>query len=415
MNHNLQKLSSVGFFDIKPGLERINKVLTFLDNPQDKTSSVLIAGTNGKGSVAAILSSILVSNGYNTGLYTSPHLLSVTERIKINSRNITEHELDKTLGMVFNACEHTNTILSYFELVTAAAFVYFEQKKIDIGILEVGMGGRWDATNVVNPLVSVITNISFDHTEHLGNTLELIAAEKAEIIKNNAPVVSGVTGEGVKIIMDKAQSEKSEIFLADTDFHSVLNNNGSYNYNGMEIKLKNLKVNLLGKHQIINSSLAIAVSEILNKKDEFKIDFKSIKTPLGSVDYEGRFEILRTEPYLILDAAHNTSAAKALINTFSDLKQDKIVFLVGMLSDKNHEEFMSILSDKAEKIVVTYIPNERGVEPNHLYKISKKYLNDAEIIEDYKEAYEYVKTLNKNVCITGSVYLVGLIKEYINK
>ena len=183
MNHNLKKLSEVGFFDIKPGLERITKVLTYLDNPQDKIKSVLIAGTNGKGSVASILSNILIFNNYKTGLYTSPHLVSVTERIKINSTDISGNNFDLALGAVFDACETTGVILSYFELVTAAAFVYFENNKIDITILEVGMGGRWDATNVVNPLISAITNISFDHQEHLGDTLELIASEKAEIIK----------------------------------------------------------------------------------------------------------------------------------------------------------------------------------------------------------------------------------------
>ena len=176
--------------------------------------------------------------------------------------------------------------------------------------------------------------------------------------------------------------EAWKIFFADKDFLSDLNNYGSFNYSGMEINLKNLKTNLSGKHQINNSSLAIAVSELINQNKFFNIDFNNIQIALNSVEYEGRFEIIRTEPYLILDAAHNTSAAQALIETIDDITNKKIVFLIAMLSDKNHEEFISILSDKAERIVVTYIPNERGVEPNHLYKISKKYLNEAEIIED---------------------------------
>lgn len=412
MNFYLNKLSEVGFFDIKPGLERIIKVLTYLDNPQDKINSVLIAGTNGKGSVASILSAILISSGYKTGLYTSPHLLSITERIKINNTEIKEKDFDKILGIVFDACDATEITLSYFEIVTVSAFVYFEQKSIDLGILEVGMGGRWDATNVVNPLVSVITNISFDHTEHLGNTLELIASEKAEIIKEKVPVVSGVTGDVANVIIKKADSLYTNIYNIDEHFNSDIFEDRSFNYNGIELNLINLTTNLFGKHQIINSSLALAVTELLNRKNEFNIDFKSIHKALNSVQYEGRFEIINTDPFLILDGAHNTAAANALVDTINYITETKIVFLIGMLSDKNHEEFVSLLSKKAERIIVTFIPNERGVETDHLYQISKKYLDNVDIFEDYKDAYEYVKTLNKNVCITGSIYLIGLIKEY---
>jgi len=414
MNHNLKKLSEVGFFDIKPGLGRITKVLTYLDNPQDKIKSVLIAGTNGKGSVASILSSILICNGYKTGLYTSPHLLSVTERIKINNTEITEQDFDKVLGIVFDACEATETTLSYFEIVTAAVFLYFEQQKIDLSILEVGMGGRWDATNVVNPLISVITNISFDHQEHLGDTLELIASEKAEIIKEKVPVVSGVTGKVQKVLVEKVKSKKTEIYFIDKHFNFDVNENNSFNYYGIDKDLKNLSTNLIGKHQVINSSLALAAAELLDTNNEFNIDFKNIQNALKSVEYEGRFEILSSNPYLILDVAHNTASVKTVVNTIDELKvNEKFTFLVSMLKDKNHEEYLSLISGNAEKIVITKIPNERGTESKYLYDISKKYLDNVEIVEDYKEAFEYVKTLNTHVCITGSIFLIGLIKEYI--
>jgi len=413
MNYNINKLSEIGFFDIQPGLERITKVLTYLDNPQDKIKSVLIAGTNGKGSVASILSSILTYNGYKTGLYTSPHLVSVTERIKINNTKITEQDFDKVLGIVFDACEATETTLSYFEIVTASAFIYFEQENINLSILEVGMGGRWDATNVVNPLLSIITNISFDHMEHLGSTLELIALEKAEIIKEKVPVVSGVTGNELKVLVEKVQSKNTEIYFMDKHFNFDVNENNSFNYYGIEEELNNLFTNLIGKHQIINSSLALAAAELLESKNKFNIDFKNIQNALKSVDYEGRFELIGSKPFMILDAAHNTAAADALVNAISDLIENKNVFLISMLSDKNHEEFISRLSRKAERIIITRIPNERAAETKHLYNISKKYLDNVEIVEDYKEAFEYVKTLNTDVCITGSIYLIGLIKEYI--
>ncbi len=413
MNRNLEKLNTIGFFDIKPVLDRINKVLNYLDSPQDKIKSVLIAGTNGKGSVASILSSILISNGYKTALYTSPHLVSVTERIKINDREINEEMLDFSLGVVFKACEETDTSLSYFELVTAASFVYFRNENIDIAVLEVGMGGRWDATNVVTPLISVITNISFDHSEHLGNTLELIAAEKAEIIKNAIPVVSGVTGHVINVIKEKTETTNSDLYILEKDFKVNLNEDKTFNYSGINNNLNNLTTNLEGRHQINNSSLALASAELLNTLYGYRIDYENINKPLLSVKYEGRFEILRTDPYLILDAAHNTASAKALVSSINELKEDKFIFFISMLSDKDHEGFISTISNIAEKIIITKIPNERSTETKLLYKVTKQYMDKIEVIEDYKEAYEYVKKLNTPVCITGSVYLIGLIKEYL--
>jgi len=414
MNHNLEKLSSIGFFDIKPGLERIRKVLNFLDNPQDKIKTVLIAGTNGKGSAASILSNILTNNSYKTGLYTSPHLVSVTERIKINNNNISEQKLDNALGIIFDACKNTNISLSYFELITASAFVYFEKEKVYIAVLEVGMGGRWDATNVVTPLVSIITNISLDHTEHLGETKELITAEKAEIIKDNMPVVSGVMSNEADVLEEKAKSTNSKIYVIDNDFKYSFNDSNTFNYRGINKEIINLSTNLFGKHQVINSTLALAAAELLQINCNFNIDFDNIKTPLNSVKYEGRFEIIRTNPYLILDAAHNTAAAEALVNAISEIKENNFVFLISMLSDKDHKKFISILSEIAERIIITSIPNERAAETKLLFNVTKQYVDNAEVIEDYKEAYEYVKTLNNPVCITGSVYLVGLIKEYLN-
>jgi dihydrofolate synthase/folylpolyglutamate synthase len=164
----------------------------------------------------------------------------------------------------------------------------------------------------------------------------------------------------------------------------------------------------------MNSSIALAAAELLDTNNEFNIDFKNIQNALKSVEYEGRFEILSSNPYLILDAAHNTASVKTVVNTIDELKVNKkFTFLVSMLKDKNHEEYLSLISGNAEKIVITKIPNERGAESEYLYDISKKYLDNVEIVEDYKEAFEYVKTLNTHICITGSIYLIGLIKEYI--
>lgn len=416
MKNNINKLNGVGFFDIKPGLERIKKVLSDLNNPQDKIKYIHIGGTNGKGSVASILSTILRSNGYKTGLYTSPHLVSVTERIKIDNLQITEEELEISLGEVFNACEELSIELSYFELVTAAAFLYFEKEKIDIGLLEVGMGGRWDATNVVSPLVSVITNISFDHTEHLGETKELIAKEKAEIIKENTTIVSGVTGNEQNILYEKARGKNANIYFLEVDFDYELTGERKFNYSGIYNKIENLSTNLAGEHQVINSTLSLGVLELLNKESGFDLDFEHIFEPLNNVNHDGRFEIVNVNPSVILDGAHNEAAADSLAKTLSEFcPKRKYVFLLSLLKDKNYEAFIEKISGNSEKIVITRIPNQRGAETDLLYNASKKFISDVEIIEDYKEAYEYVKKLNKPVCVTGSIYLVGMIKEYLGK
>ena len=256
MKNNIKNLSNIGFFDIKPGLERIKKVLSHLGDPQDRFKSILIAGTNGKGSVAAILSNILMKNALKTGLYTSPHLISVTERLKINNQQISENDLDTALGKVFDACIESNTELSYFEIVTASAFVYFSEQDVDIAVFEVGMGGRWDATNVVNPLLSVITNISLDHTEHLGDTKALIAAEKAEIIKNNTPLISGVTGDESQILRTKAESVNSKTYFLGNDFNFTVNADKSFNYAGINNNLQNLSTNLFGSHKTWSRSVS---------------------------------------------------------------------------------------------------------------------------------------------------------------
>ncbi len=414
MYPNIERLNSTGLFDIRPGLNRINTVLNYLGNPHNNIRYVLIAGTNGKGSVASILSNILIHNGHKTGLYTSPHLTSVTERIKINSKNIDKKELNKVLGNVFEACTETDVKLSYFELVTAAAFLYFEKQKIDTGVLEVGMGGRWDATNVIIPLVSIITSISIDHTDHLGSTTELIAGEKAEIIKKTVPVVSGVMGKAHRIIIDKAKKTSSDVFVIQKDFNYEKAEDGKFSYSGIFNSINNLTSSLAGEHQMTNSAIALAAAELLDSRYKIKIDLESVRKPLSSVQLQGRFEIISTQPAVILDSAHNVGSANALINTLDEfLPSEKWVFLLGMSKDKDHNGFTSTISRKAAKVVVTTIPGEKGTDARTLFKTSRTHVEDTEIVSDYKKAFIYVKGLNMPVCITGSIYLIGLIKRFL--
>lgn len=414
MYPNIERFNSIGFFDVKPDLERITIVLNYLGNPQNNIRYILIAGTNGKGSVASILSNILIHNGHKTGLYTSPHLISVTERIKVNNKNIDKKELNKLLGNIFEACMKTDVQLSYFELVTATAFLHFEKQKIDIGVLEVGMGGRWDATNVIIPLVSIITSISIDHTKHLGSTTELIAREKAEIIKKIIPVVSGVVGKSHRIIVAKAKKNNSDLFITQKDFNYEKTDDGKFNYRGIFNRINKLTSNLAGGHQITNSATALAAAELLDARYNIKIDFESVGKPLNSVQLKGRFEIINTQPAVILDSAHNVGSANALINTLDEfLPDEKCVFLLGMSKDKDHNGFVETISRKAAKVVVTTIPGERGTDAQMLFKVSRTHVENTEIVNNYKKAFIYVKSLNMPACITGSIYLIGLIKQFL--
>lgn len=414
MYPDIERFNSIGFFDIKPGLERITIVLNYLGNPQNNIRYILIAGTNGKGSVASILSNILIHNGYKTGLYTSPHLVSVTERIKINNKSIDKKELNKVLENVFEACTKTDVQLSYFELVTATAFLHFEKQKIDIGVLEVGMGGRWDATNVIIPLVSIITSISIDHTKHLGSTTELIAREKAEIIKKTVPVVSGVMGKSYRIIIDKAKETNSDPFVIQKDFNYEKTDEGKFNYRGIFNRINKLTSNLAGEHQMTNSAMALAAAELLDARYNIKIDFESVSKPLNSVQLKGRFEIINTQPTIILDSAHNVGSANALINTLDEfLPSEKCVFLLGMSKDKDYNGFIETVSRKAAKVVVTTIPGERGADAQMLFNVSRNHVENTEIANDYKKAFIYVKSLNMPACITGSIYLIGLTKQFL--
>jgi len=221
-------LNSLGLHNVKPGLDRISKILDYLGNPQNKFKSIIVGGTNGKGSVSSIISSVLINNNYKAGLYTSPHLIKVNERISLNYKSISNYDLSVLIKKLKNICIELDVKPSYFEFLTALSFMYFYGKNIDICILEVGMGGRWDATNVVTPLISVITNISFDHMDYLGNTLHEIGQEKAEIIKNNVPVVTACSTNTLNPIISKTNSNSAPIYRYGIEFSSEGNSTANF-------------------------------------------------------------------------------------------------------------------------------------------------------------------------------------------
>lgn len=413
MNNGIDYLNSLGLHKVKPGLERIKTVLKALGNPQDKVPAIIIAGTNGKGSVAAAISSILSAECYRVGLYTSPHLINITERIRINGDQISESELSSIILEIKRAAE---TVLSekpsYFEVISAAAFVYFARKEVEFNILEVGMGGRWDATNVITPLLSIITNITLEHTEYLGETLEEIAAEKACVIKPGIPAITAAEGESLRVIEDVAEDMKSDLLILDRDFSFLSEDEDYLSYAGILLNLRALTTNLKGSYQRNNISIAIAAIEVLKKNHGINIQELSIRKGLSQIKWEGRFEIVRDKPLLILDGAHNPGASKVLVNSLKKSYPDtKFTFLLGMLEDKGHGEFISAISTIAEKLIITKVPSERTAETNKLSTIAKQYIENIEIIDDYQKAYSKLLASNKPSCLTGSIYLIGTVKN----
>ena len=418
-NNPVNFLNSLSDFGIKLELDKINFYLEKLNKPHFNYPSILVAGTNGKGSVCKALSKILEFSNYKVGLYTSPHLIDVKERIKINEKEISEEEFNENIVRLKRIIEKQPIHMypTYFEALTIIAFLYFYQKKIDILVCEVGMGGRFDATNVLPSFIEIITKVGLDHTEFLGKTYREIANEKAGIIKEKTIVVSAKQRKEVKeVIKRKARDKKSEIFIYDDDFKSRLvkiSPDGMiFNFYGKE-KIKNLKTQLLGLHQIENLSIAIETSLILKEKG-YKIEEKNIKKAIENVNWPCRFQILRKNPYIIVDGAHNVDGVKNLMKNLKKIFPDrKFSFLVGILKDKDYKNMVKIFQKYTENIIFTKPNSERAILPEVLKGIVKD-KKKVRIIEDPKQAYKFIKKTNENWLIFGSLYLAGEILKIVS-
>jgi len=350
------------------------------------------------------------------GLYTSPHLINVTERIKINGVQISNSDLSSIILEIKETAEKSLLETpSYFEVITAAAFLSFAREKVDFNVLEVGMGGRWDATNVITPLVSIITNISKEHTEYLGEKIVDIAAEKACIIKPTVPVITAAQGEALKVIEETADKNSSPLIVHKREFFTEGEDTDNFNYEGINWNLKNLKSNLRGHYQLENLSLAIATLETISQGHNIKIEGNSLRQGLSHINWEGRFELIMNGPTLILDSAHNPGAAKLLVESIEHSYPNTLfTFLIGMLEDKGHEEFFKEISRVTEKLIITKVPSERTSNPRELTEIASKYIKEIELIDDYKIAYSELLNSKKPSCVTGSLYLIGAIKNLTN-
>jgi dihydrofolate synthase/folylpolyglutamate synthase len=339
--------------------------------------------------------------------------VTVSERIKINDEEIGIDELSELILEVKKFYPHLSEVPSYFEILTVCAFLYFAKNKVDFAVLEVGMGGRWDATNVVTPLLSIITNVSKDHTEFLGDTIEKIAFEKAGIIKQRVPIVTAAKGKALEVIESVANERSAPISIMEKDFKSAGKDTGNFDYFGITFNVEHLKLALAGFYQIENASIVICALELLSQFYGIKVEEGNLRKGLLSIRWGGRMELLRENPPLILDGAHNPDGAQALRESLQILYPGrKFTFLIGMLGDKDHLGYLSEISQSAQRIVITDVPSNRSIRAEELARIAKKF-TEVEVIGDFKEAFCKVGALSVPVCITGSLYLVGAIKAFL--
>ena len=321
-------------FGIKLGLSTISSILKNLGDPQDNFACIHVAGTNGKGSIASALSTILHASGYKTGLYTSPHLVHFNERICVNNRPVPDKNVVASYKAV-TAAHHGEQKPTFFECTTAMALYEFNKQKVDWAVIETGMGGRLDATNIIEPSISIISNISIEHQKYLGNTLVKIAREKGGVIKNQTPVVAGVKQRNViSALKEIAASKSAPFYRLGDEFRVRRYKNGEFTYFGLDHIWRNMRTGLLGHYQIDNAAIVLAVCEILNK-GKANLPLKTIKESLKINKWPGRLEIISTSPFILLDGAHNLTATKNLAKFLSDQLSDrKIILVEGILEDK---------------------------------------------------------------------------------
>jgi len=420
----LDWLYSFHKFGIKLGLERIKHITKKLGDPQKKYKVIHVGGTNGKGSVCKFLESVLSSSGYNVGVYTSPHLQHISERVVAGNNRITDNELillvNKIKPIVDEMFEKEN-IPTFFEVFTALSFQYFSDKNVDFAVVEVGLGGSYDATNIVDPVISIITNVSLEHQNILGKNIEDIAFEKSGIIKNNVSVITASKDSALKVIEDTAKEKNAPVSTISKKNWKRLKNcidNQEFLIKGF-LKDYSIRTSMMGEHQGENISLALAAIEKLQMNGTYITDTSIIEGIEKTVN-PGRMEIISYEPLVLLDGAHNKAGMKTLVYTLkNDFKYDKLIVVLGILSDKDVRSILSIIVPLTAFFVATKSNNERACDPNKLKRMMEKlgYENKVVVKDDIEDALEYSKSIAEKgdlICVTGSLFTVGEARDYLS-
>lgn len=396
--HSLPMYQRQGKAAYKPGIGNISELCNLLNKPQEKFKSIHIAGTNGKGSTAHMLSSILQTKGLKVGLYTSPHLVDFRERVKINGEIIDKQYVIDFVSKNKVNFEAINT--SFFEWTVALAFDYFAQKEVDIAIIETGLGGRLDSTNIINPLLSIITNIGFDHVQFLGNTLDKIAFEKAGIIKPNTPVVIGEFNPITKPVFDqKSREENAPIYLA-------YKQNTTY------------ESDLLGHYQKTNINTVVCAIQVLNEvQNQIQISKENIKDGLLNVKsntgLKGRFDLINKKPLTYCDCAHNEDGLKLIFKQIKSIKHKKLHLVYGTVNDKDVKGITTIIPKEAKLyLCAANIPRSMPVNELKLYFKNRVYETFNGVKEAYKAAIECAQEEDL-ILIIGSTFIVSDLYLYL--
>ena len=411
----LNKLYSLHTFGVKLGLDNIKNFLTLLGKPHTKIQTIHIAGSNGKGSTAAFTASILQEMKYKVGLYTSPHFSRFNERIKINGKEISDERIAKFIQDYEKNIDMFN--LTFFETTTALAFQYFYEEKVDFAVIETGLGGRLDATNLIIPLSAIITSISLEHTEILGDTIEKIAVEKSGIIKEGKNVFIGKLPEKAESLIEHKCSEmKCELFKL-KDY--IIEEGDTVELYTEELELDEWIMPLKGKYQKYNAALAaLAVSKTLNN-DNFRVIENGIKNVIKNTGLQGRYEFFNTSPDIIFDSAHNPEGITNFLNEFNrdKKKYSHTTLLFGVMRDKAIAEMLLSLKDSFDEILITEIEYERSCKISDLEKISKEINLTANKVENPGEYVSNFRNEENSKCLVvlGSMYLLGTIKTDLER
>ncbi|AEM73515.1 bifunctional folylpolyglutamate synthase/dihydrofolate synthase [Caldicellulosiruptor acetigenus] len=425
MNYDeaLEFIDSTKKFGIRLGIDNMKKLLNLMDNPQNSLKVIHVAGTNGKGSTCAFINQMLIEAGFKVGLYTSPYLQCLNEMIKINNKPISNDEFATIVSDIKSVIETQieNVLVrpTEFEIMTAVAFEFFKGEKVDFAVVEVGMGGRLDATNVIkSPELCIITSIGFDHMDFLGDSIEKIAFEKAGIIKPGSTVVVGIQKyKNVYDIIQNVSEEKgAKLIKVESDYNIISNtiDRVIFDCYTSECIYKNLEIRLLGTHQVENALNCVYTFEYLQKR--YNVSIEALVKGLMNTRWHGRFEIVSKQPLIILDSAHNADGMDILRKSCNEYLREKDVWIVlGILKDKEYEKMLYIVSEITNNIIFTLVPHsKRAFSAEEAREIAKRF--NLEFVEDYKNAIEKgLSKLNKNsaLLISGSIYLVGPARTYI--
>ncbi|MBU5427337.1 bifunctional folylpolyglutamate synthase/dihydrofolate synthase [Tissierella pigra] len=407
------------------GLDSIGKLMSLLGNPQEGLKYIHIGGTNGKGSTSSYMAHCLEAGGYKVGLFTSPYIERFNERIQINGQDIPDDTLGRITGvikekaniMVQEGYEHPTT----FEIVTAIGFMFFKEEEVDYVVLEVGLGGRYDSTNVISsPLASIITTLDYDHIDVLGDTLDKIAYQKAGIIKENSIVVSYPQEiEALEVIKKVAEEKNSDFYLCPMENIVVREIDISgciFDFNYENIKLQSLKISMLGEYQVYNATLALTTLLILREKKLVNISEEQIRVGLEKTKWPGRLEVMRNNPTFLIDGAHNVQGIQQLKKALSLFKYNKLILGLGILKDKDSSHMVELLAPLADKIIATEVNMPRKLDAEDLAKEISKYNQNVFVEKDIKKAIEKTLELAKEddmIVFGGSLYLIGEVRTLI--